>query len=404
MSVVASLLVFLLLRKELVEGTAKDRATNKFTIRKGLTTFDVGGTILFFFGVGLIILATSWGGATYPWSSAAVLVPLVVGSVLFVLFWVYEYFMEPERVLGRMFRNQVAMIPWKLFERRDTFSLIVINAATGAALYSVFYFVGIYFTLAQGYEASRSGIQLLFYVPGLGGGAYLAMFICNVWPGITFVPLWLGSMLEMLGIGLIVWATTTGSIGVLEGMMAVAGAGTGLRFMPGTLHAAGLWPERLAPVISLMDFALPFGGTIALTIMGAVFNNKLAESSFALGGNGGAVSGKSNAATVDALAALPPALQVAARAVISDAVRWAFISILPFMGCCVIAATLLGNVWVKGRKDGTSEVLYGSYLWALVTRTVDQKKVRHQVARRDQPAAEETVVQPEKREQNTLNV
>lgn len=36
------------------------------------------------------------------------------------------------------------------------------------AMYSVFYFVGIYFTMVEGYAASKAGVQLLYYIPGLG--------------------------------------------------------------------------------------------------------------------------------------------------------------------------------------------------------------------------------------------
>ena len=390
-AVISSILIFFLLRDELVKGSAKDRTTNKFAIRRGLATFDVGGTLLFLFGVGLIILGTAWAGTAHAWSSAAVLVPLIIGSLLFVAFWAYEYLMEPHRFLGRLFPAQVAMIPWALFVRRDTLLLAVINAATGAAMYAVFYFVGLYWTLARGYPADRSGVQLLFYIPGLGGGVYLAMFAANVWPRATFWPLWLGSALELLGVGLISWAAgSSGADGVLQGMMALAGAGTGLRLMPATLHAAGTWPERLAATISLMDFAQPFGGTLALTVMGAVFNNKIAASDLgayvgAAGAHAAASAKGGDAGLVDALAALPPEAKAAAQAVFADAVRWAFVGILPFMGCCVIAATLLGNVWirVKGRSDGASEVLYGSYLAALATGTVERKKVRQELRREE---------------------
>ena len=397
MAAISSVLIFFLLRDELVQGSARDRSTNTFTIRKGLATFDVGGTLLFLFGVGLIILGTAWAGTSYTWTSAAVLAPLIIGAILFVVFWCYEFLLEPHRALGRVFPSQVAMIPWSLFARRDTFLLAIINAASGAAIYSVFYFVGIYWTLAKGYSAGQAGVQLLFYVPGLGGGVYLAMFATNVWPRTTFWTLWLGSAIELLGVGLIAWAALTGSTGVLQGMMALAGAGTGLRFMPGTLHAAGTWPERLAAIMSLMDFAQPFGGTLALTVMGAVFNSKLAASGLGAllagaGAGAGTGTGTGNATTattgagsglVGALARLPPDARAATQAAFADAVHWAFVSILPFMGCCVVAATLLGNVWVrvKGRTDGSSEVLYGSYLAALLTGTVERKKVRHEVRR-----------------------
>ncbi len=36
-------------------------------------------------------------------------------------------------------------------------------------MYAVFYFVGIYFTLVEGYPASQAGTQLLYYIPGIAG-------------------------------------------------------------------------------------------------------------------------------------------------------------------------------------------------------------------------------------------
>jgi hypothetical protein len=36
-------------------------------------------------------------------------------------------------------------------------------------MYSVFYYIGIYFTLVEAYPASKAGVQLLYYIPGIGG-------------------------------------------------------------------------------------------------------------------------------------------------------------------------------------------------------------------------------------------
>ena len=60
------------------------------------------------------------------------LVPLVIGSVLFVLFFIYEYFLAPERVLARLFPQQTPMLPSSLFDKQDTMVLAVVEFATGA--------------------------------------------------------------------------------------------------------------------------------------------------------------------------------------------------------------------------------------------------------------------------------
>lgn len=168
-SLLASVLVFLLLRKELIHGTNHLTGPESKSLLSGLSTIDFGGTVFFIFGTGLIILATSWGGAKYSWNSYQVLVPLVIGSILFILFFIYEYFLEPGKQMSRIFPKQVAMIPWSLFDRRDVISLAVINAATGASLYSAIYFVGLFWTLAENYSPQQAGYQLLYYTPGIGG-------------------------------------------------------------------------------------------------------------------------------------------------------------------------------------------------------------------------------------------
>src|SRR6201992_1247020 len=117
------------------------------------------------------------------------------------------------------------------------------------------------------------------------------MFMCNVFPRQTFYPLFAGSVLEAVGFGVLTWATSTRKSALVSAMMAISGGGTGLRFMPITLHAAGVWPNRLASVMSLMDFALPFGGTLAIAIMSAVFYNKFEQSLNSLGGDVGQTVG-----------------------------------------------------------------------------------------------------------------
>lgn len=131
-------MIFFSLRKELVAGTHFSKGSRRSHFLSGLATIDIGGTLLFIFGVGLIILGISWGGATYPWTSAAVLAPLVIGAVLFIIFFIYEYLLEPGRALARLFPQQTPMIPSSLFKNRDTIVLAIIEFATGAGKFSYF--------------------------------------------------------------------------------------------------------------------------------------------------------------------------------------------------------------------------------------------------------------------------
>jgi hypothetical protein len=169
---VSHIIIFIVLRKELKPGTyTHSPLTSRFrSFLSALATLDIIGTILFIFGVGLIILGTAWGGSTYPWVSAQVLAPLIVGAVCFFTFFGYEYLLE-NRKLSRIsfLAKQKPMLPYSMFKRRDTLWLAILQFAAGAAMYSVFYYVGIYFTVVEAYPASKAGVQLLYYIPGLGG-------------------------------------------------------------------------------------------------------------------------------------------------------------------------------------------------------------------------------------------
>lgn len=89
----------------------------------------------------------------------------------------------------------------------------------------------------------------------------------------TFPPLFLGTIVECIGIGVLAWAMHMEQSSTISGMMAMVGAGMGLRFMVAPLHGIASFKNSRAAVIGLMAIAVPFGGTMGLTIMSTVFNN-----------------------------------------------------------------------------------------------------------------------------------
>lgn len=170
-------------------------------------------------------------------------------------------------------------------------------------------------------------------------------------------------------------------------MMVLAGAGTGLRLMPVNLHTAGVWPEKIASAMSLMRFALPFGGTLWLTIMGSVFNNRLSSqgSGSASGDMDMAGLDVHDGASLDYIASLPGPEQAAIRTAGKEAIMWAFIAIMPIIALSLATGLVMGNVWIKPERSrqgqrqqqaasgseaadegGHSEVIYVPCLWALL--------------------------------------
>jgi hypothetical protein len=172
----------------------------------------------------------------------------------------------------------------------------------------------------------------------------MAMFMCNIWPRQTLPPIMLGSITSAIGITVIAYAVNTERTALLYGMMALTGHGVGMRLNPGSLHGLAYFPTMTAPITFLVTFAFPFGGSVALTLMSTVFNNK------------------SGANHTNA----------------KQGIHFAFISMIPFMWLMVLLSTALGNVWI--RKEGDHEVVNGIYLLSLIT---GKKLVRERKSRGD---------------------
>jgi MFS family permease len=400
-AVVAMLIIFFVMRKDLVTGrvSAGPGDSRRTTYMKRLSTFDWPGMFLFIFGVGLIILAIMWGGTQYSWSSAACIAPLVVGSTLWITFFFHEYLLSPGQMISRLFPSQIPLIPSALFRKKDVSLLMIINFATGVSLVSAFYFISYYWQLAEGYSASDAGIQLLYYTPGLGVGVYSTLFLCNIWPRQTFYSLMVGSVVEAVGLGLLTWAVSIRHKALVNGMLALAGAGTGMRFMPVVLHSAGIWPTRIWAVQSLMSFMIPLGETIGISMMGAVFTNKFNSGLRSL-----ADIDTSGPANLNILDTLPSEAKLAVQNVAAKAVMWAFVAILPFMALSMIAAFFLGNVWIgkdaQEGKDGKAankavkgQVLYGSFVLSALRGNIQRE--RHDLDEHVTEETREKVVDPE---------
>ncbi|PCG90646.1 Major facilitator superfamily domain, general substrate transporter [Penicillium occitanis (nom. inval.)] len=325
---------------------------------QGLSTLDYGGIFMFVAGVCLIIMGTTWGGATFPWDSAAVVSSLVVGGILILLFCLFEYLLEPDRLFSQWFPRTIPMIPAALLHQKDIAIICFVAVGAGATFYSIFYFVGIFFTLVKAYTASEAGTKLLYYIPGLGIGVYAAIRCCNHWPRQTFWALCIGTIFQTVGIAVLAAAVKFRDEKLVAVAMALTGAGTGAIFMPSNLHVAGMFDDRLASAYSLMRFSLPFGGTIALAMMDSVFQNRIVtNSSGTSGANGYGIPTSQWRNSINAISSLPKNLQDAIRRQASTAIMYAFISILPITALGTILAVFLGNVWIPAEASPQNAIV-----------------------------------------------
>jgi hypothetical protein len=139
--------------------------------------------------------------------------------------------MAPGRYLAKILQRIMPVVPYQLFHEKDVTLVCFMSAATDAALYACFYFASIYFTLVKGSNGDKVGLQLLFYVPGIGVGVYTAILMCNVYPRQTIWLLLIGTFVETGSIGALSWAISARKKTAVNIPMGIAGFGTGIRFM-----------------------------------------------------------------------------------------------------------------------------------------------------------------------------
>jgi hypothetical protein len=233
------------------------------------------------------------------------------------------------------------------------------------AMYAVFYFADLYFTLVLQFSSGKAGTNIIYYLPGLGFGAYAAIFLCNIYPKQTWYPLFLGTIIEPLGITLLAVALSSKNVNLIYGMLALTGVGTGIRFMPGTLHGVGYYPHKVASIVSLLLLSQSLGGAFSLTIMLNIFNNKMRSSGISFVGSG---------ESFDAIADLSPEKQGFLRDKAKSSIALAFFAITAFywLGCVFMLG--LGNVDI-GKDGGEGEeranVTKGTYLGSLFRKKED---------------------------------
>ncbi len=127
----------------------------------------LGGALMIVATVSLL-LALSWGGATYPWLSAEVLGLLALSALAWVGFvWRLLTAAEPFVPLSVMFHPVVATATASNF--------FAVGTTVALTIYIPIYFEG-----ALGLSASQSGLALIAFVGGTVAGAQIAARIMAV--------------------------------------------------------------------------------------------------------------------------------------------------------------------------------------------------------------------------------
>lgn len=98
----------------------------------------------------LFLLALNFGGQTFPWKSAAVIVPLILSFILVGLLIYVEIKIAKE-----------PLMPPRLFKNRTVASVLCTNWFLGMTFFSTIYYLPVYFQVVRNDSAMWSGIRLI---------------------------------------------------------------------------------------------------------------------------------------------------------------------------------------------------------------------------------------------------
>ncbi|KAE9379907.1 MFS general substrate transporter [Stipitochalara longipes BDJ] len=233
-------------------------------ILEKIKSIDYTGTFLYTTSSTGFLIAISWGGIMFSWSSWHTLVPLILGLFGLGCFVLYDV-----RVAT------APLIPFQIFATRTAavgYYQITIN---GMAMWAAVYYLPLYFEAIKGYSPLITGVALfpdtLLVAPVAAiTGAMIEKF------GKYQKILWVGWFLATFGFGLMIYLRESTTVPQWIFLNCVAGVGMGLTLptMQISVQAAAR-DEDMAFAAAMVSILRTFGQTLGLAIFGIVFQNVL---------------------------------------------------------------------------------------------------------------------------------
>ncbi|KIM24430.1 hypothetical protein M408DRAFT_75936 [Serendipita vermifera MAFF 305830] len=342
----------------------------------------IGATLFIIFGI-TILLGLNWGSTDSTWNDAKVIACLAVGAATLILFVIWEWVVDHStdhlaaqytasdvensykgaqpklgnraraaRFSPEFTRVTDPMLPMTMFRSYDIVATDFATMASGMIMLGIFYFVAIFFVIVNGSDAVSAGTQLLYFAPGMGIGAFVANRLIARFrqPKLAIV---LATAILPVGVGLLAQALYNNP-DQIKAWMIVSGIGVGLGFGPLSLQARYSQPEnRVAIVVATNLFFRSFGGTLGLAQLSAVMYSRVRSYITDQVTSGQitieqAMQLTASLSSIDShtggIFSLPKELQDVVSAAFKDGLRWAFFSLLPWLGIAFFLCLFLSTI------------------------------------------------------------
>ena len=264
-----------------------------------------------------LVLFTSLGGTTLPWSSATIIAFGVGGVVVTLLFILIERSASEPVIPLRLFRN-------KVFSVASAIGFVV-----GFAMFGVLTFLPQFLQLVKGITPTASGLRLLPLMGGLFGASMISGQFIARGGRYKKYPV-LGTFLMTIGLYLMSTVGVQTSQWVMALFMLVFGIGLGLVMQVLVLAVQNsVGYEDLGTATASANFFRMIGGSFGVAVFGAIYANVLPQK-VAQQIQVPIPSSRLSQLTPQILHQLPPAVQSGLIEAVSETIQTVFLIAIPF--------------------------------------------------------------------------
>jgi EmrB/QacA subfamily drug resistance transporter len=223
------------------------------------------GTAVLGAGLSAVILYTSLGGSSYAWDAPGMLAAIGAGVVLLALFPLVEARAEEPILPPELFRNLT-------FRTTSAMGFVV-----GFALFGSVTFLPLYLQIVKGHTPTESGLLMTPMMLGVLITSTGSGFLISRYGRYRVFPI-AGTAIAAVGLYLLSTLEVTTRTQVAAGYMLLVGLGLGLVMQVLVLAAQNAVDYRLLGVAtSGSTLFRQVGGSIGVSVFGAIFTNELSR-------------------------------------------------------------------------------------------------------------------------------
>ncbi|MFJ6415260.1 MDR family MFS transporter [Paeniglutamicibacter sp. NPDC091659] len=310
---------------------------------KRKVSIDYAGIVLLSAGVSLLLIWVSMAGKNFEWASATT-AWMVGGAVVALAAFVVVELKASEPI-----------IPLTMF-KNNTFSLsVVASISVGVSMFGTSVFLAQYMQLARGANATQSGLMTIPMMAGLlvvstVAGSMISRF--GKWKAIMVS----GSVLQLVGLYLLGTIHYDTNFVLVSVYMFALGAGLGMVMQNLVLIVQNaVTPAEIGVASSGIAFFRSLGGTIGVSVLGALMATKVADlmgaksaelgaAIAALGEKGKAVTASLASGNIPAVHSLPDSVRSIIESSYGDAVAYVFMVAAPLSILTILAVVFMPNL------------------------------------------------------------